>query len=141
MLVEFELAAELPHIRAAGERQRAHLVRSGLQRDPRRQCAGALCPTPLTSCSRECPETPRRHRLGRGVYRRSVIPSSELVGALGEEPPAAIAALPAEVVTRLAGQIEGARRRQAAAMESGVKTALKGVPLPLRGVVRKALLG
>ncbi len=67
--------------------------------------------------------------------------SSDLAEVLGDEPPAAVRALPPEVLTRLAGQIEDARRRQAAAMESGVKAALKGVPLPLRGVVRKALLG
>lgn len=64
-----------------------------------------------------------------------------LAETLGEEPPAAVSALPGEVQARLAGQIEDASRRQAAAMEAGVKTALKGVPLPLRGVVRKALLG
>lgn len=67
--------------------------------------------------------------------------SNELAAALGEDPPAAINALPAEVLTRLAGQIEHARRRQAATMETGVKAALKGVPLPFRGMVRKALLG
>ena len=66
---------------------------------------------------------------------------SDLSDVLGAEPPTAVAALPPEVVARLAGQIEDARRRQAEAMESGVKAALKGVPLPLRGVVRKALLG
>lgn len=64
-----------------------------------------------------------------------------LAEAIGEEPPAAVGALPDEVLTRLAGQIEDASRRQAAAMEAGVKSALKGVPLPLRGVVRRALLG
>ena len=64
-----------------------------------------------------------------------------LAEVLGEEPPAAVGALPDEVLTRLASQIEDASRRQAAAMEAGVKSALKGVPLPLRGVVRKALLG
>lgn len=64
-----------------------------------------------------------------------------LAEVLGDEPPAAVAALPGEVQTRLAGQIEDASRRQAATMEAGVKTALKGVPLPLRGVVRKSLLG
>jgi len=66
---------------------------------------------------------------------------STLAAVLGAEPPAAVAALPAEVSARLAAQIEEASARQAAAMEAGVKTALKGVPLPLRGVVRKALLG
>lgn len=65
----------------------------------------------------------------------------ELAEVLGEQPPAAVGALPPEVRSRLAGQIEAARRRQAEAMETGVKAALKGVPLPLRSVVRKALLG
>lgn len=66
---------------------------------------------------------------------------SDLADTLGDEPPAAVSALPAAVLTRLATQIEDARRRQAAAMDSAVKSALKGVPLPFRGVVRKALLG
>lgn len=67
--------------------------------------------------------------------------SNDLADALGEDPPAAVNALPAEVLTRLAGQIEVARHRQAATMENSVKAALKGVPLPFRGVIRKALLG
>ncbi|MBJ7337072.1 hypothetical protein [Mycolicibacterium sp.] len=67
--------------------------------------------------------------------------SSELTDALGVEPPSEISALPPEVQARLAGQVEDARTRQAAAMEAGVKKALKGVPLPLRGAIRKALLG
>ena len=67
--------------------------------------------------------------------------SRALAAALGEDPPAAVGALPDDVLTHLAGQIEDASRRQAAAMEAGVKSALMGVPLPLRGVVRKALLG
>ena len=67
--------------------------------------------------------------------------SSQLADVLGEEPPVAIGALSSEVTSRLAEQIEDARHRQAAAMEAGVKKALKGVPLPLRSVVRKALLG
>ena len=76
-----------------------------------------------------------------GTAKEGAAHSDPLAEALGEEPPAAVSALPGEVTTRLAGQIEDARRRQAAAMEAGVRTALKGVPLPLRGVVRKALLG
>lgn len=67
--------------------------------------------------------------------------SSDLADALGNDPPAAVSALPDEVLIRLAGQIDDARRRQAAAMDTAVKSALKGVPLPFRGVVRKALLG
>lgn len=67
--------------------------------------------------------------------------STELADALGEEPPATVGALPPEVLSRLAGQIEDASRRQAEAMEAGVRKALKGAPLPLRGIIRKALLG
>ena len=66
---------------------------------------------------------------------------SHLADVLGEEPPAAVNALPAEVLARLAEQIDEARRRQAATMDSSVTAALKGVPLPFRGMVRKALLG
>ena len=69
------------------------------------------------------------------------VASRTLAEALGEEPPAAVGVLPDEVLNRLAGQIEDASSRRAAAMEAGVKSALNGVPLPLRGVVRKALLG
>jgi hypothetical protein len=67
--------------------------------------------------------------------------ANDLADALGVEPCAAIAALPDDVRTRLAGQIEGARRRQITMMDESANKALNGVPLPLRGVVRKALLG
>ncbi len=67
--------------------------------------------------------------------------NADLADALGAEPPRAVSALPAAVLSRLAGQIEDARRRQASAMDTAVTKALKGVPLPFRGVVRKALLG
>lgn len=71
----------------------------------------------------------------------AAVAARTLAESLGDQPPAAVGALPGAVLTRLADQIEDASRRQAAAMEAGVKSALKGVPLPLRGVVRKALLG
>ena len=64
-----------------------------------------------------------------------------LADALGEEPPATVNALPDDVLAHLAEQIEDARRRQAASMNSAVTAALKGVPLPFRGMIRKALLG
>ena len=66
---------------------------------------------------------------------------SSLADALGEEPPAAVSALPEDAQARLAHQIEEARGRQAAEMDATVLAALKGVPLPFRGMVRKALLG
>ncbi|MGI8679964.1 MAG: hypothetical protein ACR2LX_15035 [Jatrophihabitans sp.] len=66
--------------------------------------------------------------------------SDPLAAALRSEPPAAIAALPEDVRTRLAEQIRSARHRQATVVDDAVRTAVKGVPLPVRGIVRKALL-
>lgn len=60
---------------------------------------------------------------------------------LGVQPPASVAALPAEVLDRLARQVEAARRKQARTMAESVDVAVKGVPLPVRGIVRKTLLG
>lgn len=66
---------------------------------------------------------------------------SPLQRALRADPPAGVAALPAEVQDRLADLVDEARRRQARLMTEAVETAIKGVPLPVRGVVKKALLG
>lgn len=66
-------------------------------------------------------------------------PATTLTNELGAELPAGIAALPEPVLDRLLEQIHAARRRQAEILESSVNTALKGVPLPVRGIVRKAL--
>ncbi len=60
---------------------------------------------------------------------------------LGGQPPDSVAALSAEVLERLANQIHVARRHQAEVMNESVRVAVKGVPLPVRGIVRKALLG
>lgn len=60
---------------------------------------------------------------------------------LGDRPPDSVAALSSQVLERLANQIEQARRHQAEVMAESVRVAVKGVPLPVRGIVRKALLG
>jgi hypothetical protein len=67
--------------------------------------------------------------------------SEDLADVLGADLPAAVAALPADVLGRLAEQIDTARRHQAEVMAEAVRTAIEGVPFPVRGVVRKALLG
>ncbi len=66
---------------------------------------------------------------------------AELVKVLGDKPPAAISALPAETLARLADQIGKAKKQQAADMEKSVQKAIAGVPFAVRGIVRKALLG
>lgn len=64
-----------------------------------------------------------------------------LARLLGAPPPPAVAALPDDVLDRLADQFVSARRRQADAIASAVQAAVTGVPLPVRGLIRKALLG
>ena len=66
---------------------------------------------------------------------------AELTAALGTAPPDSIRALPAETLTRLAGQIDAAKKRQDADMERSVQVAIDGVPFAVRGIVRKALRG
>lgn len=68
-------------------------------------------------------------------------PADALAQVLDAEPPASVAALPAETLLRLAEQIATAKEQQHAAMEKSVKVALDGVPFAVRGIVRKALLG
>jgi hypothetical protein len=67
--------------------------------------------------------------------------SPPLSDLLGCAPPDSVAALPAAALTELADQIVAARHVQDAALEGSINSALKAVPLPLRGVVKKVLLG
>lgn len=60
---------------------------------------------------------------------------------LGDPVTDGVAALPEETLDRLADQIVAARSRQSAMLDQAVRQALCGVPLPVRGIVRKALLG
>lgn len=65
--------------------------------------------------------------------------AAALATELGGELPASVASLPEQVLTRLLEQVHAARRHQAEVLESSVKTAVKGVPLPVRSIVCKAL--
>ncbi|HEY2296261.1 MAG TPA: hypothetical protein VGH43_00930 [Jatrophihabitans sp.] len=60
---------------------------------------------------------------------------------LGAAPPAGVAALPEADRERLVAVIKAARRRQAADLEASFHATVKHIPFPLRGVVKKALLG
>lgn len=66
---------------------------------------------------------------------------SSLPSLLRDDPPSAVAALPAERQDELAALLEQALRRQRAELEASFDTALKQVPFPLRPVVRKVLAG
>ena len=62
-----------------------------------------------------------------------------LTEVLRAEPPSTVQALPEEALEALAAQVVAARRANAELNTQAVETALRGVPLPVRGVVRKAL--
>ena len=60
---------------------------------------------------------------------------------LGAELPEGISALPDAERDALTAVILDARTRQARGLQEALGTALKHVPLPLRGIVRKVLIG
>ncbi len=60
---------------------------------------------------------------------------------LGTSPPAGVRALADPDRARLVDVITDARRRQAADLEASFHATLKHIPFPLRGIVKKALLG
>ena len=64
---------------------------------------------------------------------------ARLAEALHTQPPASVCALPATVLDRLTEQVESGRRRHLQVAEDATNKALKGVPLPVRGIIKKAL--
>jgi hypothetical protein len=64
-----------------------------------------------------------------------------LTQLLGAAPPAGIAALPEAEQATLADIIATARKRQARDLAESFEAALKHVPFPIRGLVKKTLLG
>jgi hypothetical protein len=64
-----------------------------------------------------------------------------LAELLGDEPPESVAALSGGALELLAAQLLAAHKAQDVALEASINSALKAVPLPLRGVVKKVLLG
>jgi hypothetical protein len=65
----------------------------------------------------------------------------QLQDFLGAAPPAAFAALDDGARAAFTDLVLDARRRQGAALEEAFGAALKHVPFPARGIVRKVLLG
>ena len=65
--------------------------------------------------------------------------AADLARALRDTPPAAVVQLPPHTQQRLAAQIDAGRRHHRAVADQAIAKALKGVPLPVRGLVRKAL--
>ncbi len=60
---------------------------------------------------------------------------------LGGPPPPGIAALPDDVRADLAEVLHEARRRQALSLAESFDAALRHVPFPVRGIVRRIVLG
>jgi hypothetical protein len=65
----------------------------------------------------------------------------KLTGLLGGPVPIAVAELPDDVLVRLTAQIETERARQSELIDEAARKAVAGVPFPVRGIVRLALLG
>jgi hypothetical protein len=67
--------------------------------------------------------------------------ADRLASLLGADLPEDVRTLPDAVLDRLAGQIERARQEQDRLIAEAVDSAIRGVPLPVRGIVRKTLRG
>jgi len=64
-----------------------------------------------------------------------------LTALLRGAPPASVSALDERSRGALADLIEDSRKRQAAGLEESFAATLKHVPFPVRGIVKKVLLG
>jgi hypothetical protein len=68
-------------------------------------------------------------------------PDEQLRRLLGADPPDSVLALDLESRTALAGLLQDSRTRQSASLEESFAATLKHVPFPVRGIVKKVLLG
>jgi hypothetical protein len=68
-------------------------------------------------------------------------PDQQLRELLGTDPPASVAALDPAARADLAAVIAAARERQSDSLEKAFVATLRHVPFPVRGIVRKVLLG
>jgi hypothetical protein len=68
-------------------------------------------------------------------------PDDELSTLLGAVPPAGVQALDAGARAELVELIRDSRRRQGRSLEAAFTASLKHVPFPVRGIVKKVLLG
>jgi len=68
-------------------------------------------------------------------------PDDDLRALLGADPPASVDALPPDERGELADILREAKQRQARTLEAAFVATLKHVPFPVRGLVKKVLLG
>jgi hypothetical protein len=68
-------------------------------------------------------------------------PDERLRAVLRAEPPAGVLALPEAARVELADLLEDAQRRQEKTLGDAFTASLKHVPFPVRGIVKKVLLG
>lgn len=68
-------------------------------------------------------------------------PDQQLRELLGAEPPASVLALSPAERAELAALLADSRRRQGVSLEQSFAATLKHVPFPVRGIVKKVLLG
>jgi hypothetical protein len=68
-------------------------------------------------------------------------PVERLRKLLGSEPPAGVGNLSPDAQARLAELIAGARARQRRSLEEAFTATLRHVPFPVRGLVRRVLVG
>jgi hypothetical protein len=68
-------------------------------------------------------------------------PDERLRDLLGADPPPSVTGLDASAKTALADLLEDSRKRQARSLDDAFSAALKQVPFPVRGIVKKVLLG
>lgn len=66
---------------------------------------------------------------------------ADLTEALGRRPPEALATLPRPALDDLADAVHEARVTQAEHLAAALDSALKVAPKPLRGLLRKLLVG
>lgn len=67
-------------------------------------------------------------------------PVADLTTALGAPPPASVASLDPDVLAVLTSAIDAERLRQEQALGDAVDHALRLVPRPLRGLVRRMIM-
>lgn len=65
----------------------------------------------------------------------------DLVALLGGPPPPTVAALAAEDREALAALVRAAQRRQSHELAANAEVAIRKAPLPVRGILKKVLLG
>ena len=68
-------------------------------------------------------------------------PLADLADVLGRRPPEALATLPRTALDELTQAVHDARATQAEHLATALDGALKVAPKPLRGVLRKLLIG